>query len=204
VHFERGSREAIEAARWRTSFLLVAIIAVAEGGAIWAMLPLKSVETVAVGKDQNNRIQVAGIAGQVTIDDESKMAWASDWVAELTEINPVTWERNVNRAIGKTAGIASDQAATYLRKRGNNPAVLLHQDKSYVREYERGTVNKVSNDVFLVRYQLTSRPRPGATPEVKAYAMTLTLAPIKHSSREDVFRNPAALVVTTFSLAEES
>lgn len=203
-YFERGSREAIEASRWRVGALIAGLAAVAEAGALWSLFPLKTVETVALGKDQNNRMQVAGVAGQVNPDDDVKMAWCSDWVALLTEITPVTWERNINDAARKTVGVATDQVSTYLRRTSNNPALLLRENPNYVREYQRDTVNKVTKDVFLVRYRLTSRPRPGVTPEVKAFAMTITVAPVKPTSREDVFRNPSGLVATNFSLAEES
>jgi type IV secretory pathway component VirB8 len=203
-YFERGSREAIEASRWRVGALIAGVAAAMEGAALMALLPLKSVETVALGKDQNNRMQVVGVAGQVSVDDEVKMAWCSDWVSLLTEITPVTWERNVNSAAKKTVGVATDQVASYLRRKTNNPALLLRESPNYVREYERDTVNKVTQDVFLVRYRLTSRPRPGVTPEVRAYAMTITVASVKPSTREDIFRNPSGLVATNFSLAEES
>lgn len=202
-YFERGSKEAIESSRWRVGALIAGATALAQGGALWALMPLKTVETFAVGKDENNRMQVNGTGGKVTIDDEVKMVWCSDWVSELTEIAPVTWERNVNRAAKKTAGVAIDQVTAYLGRPGNNPAAMIRESPNYVREYQRDTVNKVTQDVFLVRFKLTSRPRPGATPEVRSYAMTISIAQIKPATREDVFRNPSGLVVTNFSLAEE-
>ncbi len=202
-YFNRGSREAIEGARWRLAFFVAGGVAAMEGLALKALLPLKTVETVALSKDENSRMQIAGVAGQVSLDDDVKMAWCSDWVAQLTEITPITWERNINRAAGRTVGVATDQVSAYLRRSANNPALLLRDNPNYVREYERIAVNKITADVFLVRYRLTSRARPGAAPEIRSYAMTITVAQVKHSSREDVYRNPSGLVATTFSLAEE-
>ena len=71
-------------------------------------------------------------------------------------------------------------------------------------QHKRYTVNKVADNTYLIRYELTSRPAANVAPIVKTYAMTITLANVGHRTRDDVFRNPAGLAAMNFSISEDN
>lgn len=173
--------------------------------AIVLMLPLKSVETIQVGKGADGRLSVqATDAQKLTVDDDARAAWVNDWVRDLTEINSATWQRGVARAASRSVGTGVDQVRDYLNNEENQPASLLAKHPGYIREFRRESVNMLQSNVVLIRYTLTSRPRPGADKQSKTYAMTVNLSSVKPKSREEVIDNPSSLVVQNFNISDES
>ena len=205
TYFERGSKPILERNLWRwaafgssaTSLLLITAIII--------LLPLKSIETIQINKGNEGRLVAdSSDAKKFSVDDDSKAAWVSDWASDLTEINAPTWQRNVERALSKTASTAIDQAKDYLNRDENQPARLLHDRPEFVREFKRESINTLQPNVLLIRYTLTSRPNPGSPKSAKTFAMTVTLNYLKPKTREEVVRNPSGLVVQTFNISEES
>lgn len=204
VYYERGSKQSIERNMWRITALGSMGISLLMGGALVLLLPLKSVETIQINKDQAGRVSVQNVDAQrFTADDDVKMAWANDWVSNLTEINGATWKRSIEQTAAKSIATAIDQVRDYLAKDENQPAQILYEKPLYIREFSRQSINMLSPNVVLLRYSLTSRPAPGAPKVVKSYAMTITLATVKPRSRDEVVSNPSGLAVQNFSISEE-
>lgn len=205
VFFERGSKQALEKKAWQWTALASLSTSVLLVGAIVLMLPLKTVETIQVGKGADGRLWAqATDAQKFTVDDDAKASWVNDWVSDLTEINAATWQRGVERVTSRAAGTGIDQVRDYLNKEENQPANLLFKHAGYVREFRRESVNLLQANVVLIRFSLTSRPAAGAPKLTKSFAMTVNLGSVKPKSREDVIANPAGLVVQNFSVSEES
>lgn len=203
VFFERGSGVAVEKGWWKASAIVSMLVAVALTAAVIVLVLQQDVHVMQVSKDPNGDLQVTGIASRFTADEDSQMAWASNFASELTEITPALWQRNVERVQSFAVGVATDQVKTYLQRAENNPPQLLNRYPLFVREYARRSVNKVADMTYLVRYELTTRPGPNIAPVAKAYAMTITLTSVGHNSRDDVFRNPSGLAVMNFSISED-
>jgi type IV secretory pathway component VirB8 len=205
VYFERGSKHALERKAWQWTALASLTICLLLVGAIVLMLPLKTIETIQVGKGPDGRLWAqATDAQKFTVDDDAKASWVNDWVSDLTEINAATWQRGVQRVTSRATGTGIDQLRDYLSKEENQPANLLFKHPGYVREFRRESVNLLQVNVVLIRFSLTSRPAAGAPKLTKSYAMTVNLGSVKPKSREDVIANPAGLVVQNFSISEES
>lgn len=202
-YYARGSKEVAERNHWRVfAFLLVGALTAA-GLGFWQLIPLKSVETVLVSKASNGTAVAESASSDWKPDQTMMRAFASAWVGLVVEINIATWQRSIERATYQTTGMAGDQLRDFLNKPTNNPAILVKDAPSFVREYEPGTVNFVSDNVLLVRYKTTTRTTPGAEKVVASYAMTLTLQRNKAQSKNDALVNPTGLVVSTFSVSEE-
>ena len=177
-YYARGSKEVAERNHWRIfAFLLVGALTAA-GLGFWQLIPLKSVETVLVSKASNGTAVAESASSDWKPDQTMMRAFASAWVGLVVEINIATWQRSIERATYQTTGMAGDQLRDFLNKPANNPAILVKDAPSFVREYEPGTV-------------------------VASYAMTLTLQRNKAQSKNDALVNPTGLVVSTFSVSEE-
>lgn len=203
VYYDRGSKPVVEMNNWRLiafcSLGVCALLALS----ITMILPLKSIEIITVTRNENGKLE-ANSAQQrrFSADDTVKLAWVNDWAADLVEINPSTWQKNVGKSVSMTVGTATDQARDYLSMEANQPAILLAKNQGYVREMQRQSINMLQPNVVLLRYTLTSRPGMGAK-ETKAYAMTVTLGSVKAESIEQALSNPAGLTVSNFSVSEE-
>lgn len=203
-YFERGSKEVADRNRWRLlCFSLVGAICCISL-AMWQLIPLKTVDTVLVSKTSTGAV-VAEMASSDWKPDRTMMAaFASQWVGSITEINIATWEKSVARATSQTVGVGRDQLRDFLGNPVNNPAILVKNSPTFVREYDPGTVNFVSDSVLLVRYRTTTRQRPGQEKKVLTYAMTLSLQRNKAVTVQDALFNPTGLVVSNFSVSEEA
>lgn len=204
IYFERGSRQSIEANRWRIFAVALIAVTVIQATAIALMMPLKSIETIQINRDGQGRVAVANADAQrFSADDGVKQAWIIDWVTDLTEVNAVTWQRSVERATSRSLGVGVDQVRDYLNRAENQPVQILYDKPNYIREFTRQSVNMLDTNVALVRYTLTSRVGPGSSKTVKSYALTATLATVKQETREDVLKNPTGLAVQSFNISEE-
>lgn len=204
AYYERGSKEAVELSLWRTlaiSGCLVGLLAII---ATILIILRQEIHVFQVAKNEFGELNAVAVAKRFTPDEDTQMAWASRWLSELTEITPALWKRNVTNMQSKVTGVAVDQANEYLRREGNNPVFLTQKFPSFVREYERKSVNKISDMTYIVRYDLVTRSGPGASPIRQSYVATLSLAVVGHRNRDDVFRNPEGLAVSNFSISEES
>lgn len=204
TYFERGSQQAIEKNGWKTAALMSSACTLIAISGLVVMAARSEVEVFQVAKTDGGQLQVVAAAGKFTPDEDTQMAWTSRWLSELTEISPALWQRNVASVQSKIVGTAADQVKTYLQRAENNPAFLLTSQPSYIREYERRSVNKVGEMTYLVRYELINRPAPGGQVERATYAATVTLTTVGHRNRNDVFSNPEGLAVSSFSISQES
>jgi type IV secretion system protein VirB5 len=204
AYFERGSAQKIESNSWRTATILSLLVSVVCAGAVAGIAMQQQIQVFQVAPGEGGQLQVVGTPVKFTPSEDMQMAWASRWLADLTQINPALWEKSVSSVQSKVTRTAPDQVKSYLSRPENNPAALLSKQPGYVREYERRTVNKVGDMTYLVRYDLVSRPAPGTTVERKSFAATVTLASVGHSTRDDVFNNPEGLAVSNLSISEEA
>ena len=203
--FERGSQQSLDKSRWRVAALLSMSGLVVMGVLLVVLASRQETYVMQVTKDSTTgELQVSGVAKTFEADEETRMAWAIDYAKTLTEISPAIWRRNVDRVVRMSSGVAADQVRTYLNRPDTNPAALLQQQSLYVREFHRKSVNKVASNTYLIRYDLVSRSAPTAPAVTNSFAMTITVAPVGHQSREDVFANPAGLAATNFSLSLET
>lgn len=204
AYFERGSAVAVEKGAWKITALSSIAVSALLCSALVAVILQQEVHVMQVAKDNTGELHVVGTAQEFQVDEDTRIAWASSYAALLTEITPAIWKRNVTKLQSLSVGVAVDQVKDYLQKAENNPPQLLSRYPLFVREYKRYTVNKITDNTYLVRYELTSRPAANVAPLVKSYAMTITLANIGHKTREDVFLNPAGLAAMNFSISEDT
>jgi len=202
--FERGSQQAIDKNRWRIAAILSMASLAIMGILTTVVASRQEVFVMQVVKDPSGELQVAGAARTFAPDEDSKMAWSVNYAQTLTEISPAIWRRNVDRVVKMSSGVAVDQVRAYLERDESNPAALLNKNNLYVREFHRKSVNKVSENTYLVRYDLVSRVAPSANATTRSFAITITVANIGYKTREDVFNNPAGLAATNFSLSEDT
>lgn len=202
--FERGSQQAIDKNRWRIAAILSTASLAIMGILTTVVASRQEVFVMQVVKDPSGELQVAGAARTFAPDEDSKMAWSVNYAQTLTEISPAIWRRNVDRVVKMSSGVAVDQVRAYLERDESNPAALLNKNNLYVREFHRKSVNKVSENTYLVRYDLVSRVAPSANATTRSFAITITVANIGYKTREDVFNNPAGLAATNFSLSEDT
>jgi type IV secretion system protein VirB5 len=203
AYYERGSKSVIDRNRWRTFAIVAMAVIGLQAVGIASMLPLKTVETVWVGKAADGAIVTGTAEPNWKPDETLKMAAANEFVSLLTEINLPTWERNTGVAMNRALGVARNQIEDYKQRAENNPAVLTQRDPLFVREFGSLSVNLISPQVALVRYTLTDRPRAG-TKIVRTFAATVnfTVAPAK--SKAQAIANPYQLAVTNFNITEEA
>lgn len=202
LHFERGAKQTIERNRWFFISCVLGVALIAQGFAMSALLPLKTVETHLVREVGGGRLVADGApVGTWAPDDDAVDYFLNQWAYKTWDINAATVDSMIAESSEQVVGTAKVQLQE-LRKK-TNPYVLLKDYPGYSRTYELISVNKVQDDVRLIRFRTITRLAPDVTPKVTVYAMTVTFTRVKPRTRTDVMKNPAGLFITSFNTTEE-
>lgn len=202
-YFARGSKKDVQNNRL---FFIAAILAaghVLQGVAWNGFLPLKTVETVVVNQGENGRLVTDGTpVGTWNPDDEAIDYFVNQWASKTWDVNRATIENTFAESAEQVVGIAKVQLQELRNK--DNPLASLHDNPGYSRTYEFISMNKVKDDVRLLRFKTVTRLSPEAQPVTTTYAMTVTFTRVKPRTRAEVMKNPAGLFITSFNPTEES
>ena len=202
-YFARGAKKDVQNNRLFFIAVLLAAGHVLQGVAWNGFLPLKSVETYVVNQVDKGRLVADGTpVGTWTADDDAIDYFVNQWASKTWDVNRATIEGTFAESAEQVVGTAKVQLQE-LRNR-DNPIASLHDNPGYSRTYEFISMNKVKDDVRLLRYRTVTRPSPESAPKVTTYAMTLTFTRVKPRTRADVMKNPAGLFITSFNPTEES
>lgn len=202
-YFARGAKKDVQNNRLFFIAVLLAAGHVLQGVAWNGFLPLKSVETYVVNQVDKGRLVADGTpVGTWTADDDAIDYFVNQWASKTWDVNRATIEGTFAESAEQVVGTAKVQLQE-LRNR-DNPIASLHDNPGYSRTYEFISMNKVKDDVRLLRYRTVTRLSPESAPKVTTYAMTLTFTRVKPRTRADVMKNPAGLFITSFNPTEES
>lgn len=201
-HFERGAKASLERNRWFFVSVILGAALVANGVAWNVLLPLKSVETYQVNQVDKGRLVVDGTPlGSWAPDDDAVDYFLNQWANKTWDINGATIEGTIAESAEQAVGTAKVQLQEMRKK--ENPYTLLKDYPGYSRTYETISINKVKDDVRLIRFRTITRLAPTAPPRTTTYALTVTFTRIKPRTRADVLKNPAGLYITSFNPTEE-
>jgi len=202
-YFERGAMHLVESNRWFLISLVLAAGHVAQGIAWNGFLPLKTVETYVVNQVDKGRLVADGTpVGTWSPDDDAIDYFVNQWASKTWDVNSQTIATTFSESAEQVVGLAKVQLQD-LRKK-DNPLSSLHEYPGYSRTYEFISMNKVKDDVRLVRFRTITRLSPESQPTYTTYAMTVTFTRVKPRTRADVMKNPAGLYITSFNPTEES
>lgn len=201
-YYERGAGAIIQRNRWFLMALILGVGQIASVGAMYVMLPLKTVETIQVNKVDGGRLVAEGVAvGNWTPDKDSISYFLNQWANNVFDVNRATIDASIAAASEITIGEASAQLKELRGK--DNPLIALQSSLNYSRAYEFITINFIEDNVAFLRFKTTTRKNSDA-PVVVTYAMRITFTRVKPTTREQVVRNPAGLFITSFNITEEA
>lgn len=202
-YFARGSMKNVQNNRM---FFIAALLAaghVLQGVAWNGFLPLKSVETIVVNQLDKGRLVTDGTpVGTWNPDDDALDYFVNQWASKTWDVNRATIESTFAESAEQVVGTAKVQLKE-LRDR-DNPLASLHDNPGYSRTYEFISINKIKDDVRLLRFRTITRRSLDAPPIYTTYAMTVTYTRVKPRTRAEVMKNPAGLFITSFNPTEES
>lgn len=202
-YFARGSKKDVQNNRLFFIAVLLAAGHVLQGVAWNGFLPLKTVETIVVNQTDKGRLVADSTpVGTWAPDDDAIDYFVNQWANKTWDVNRATIENTFAESAEQVVGTAKVQLQE-LRGR-DNPLVSLHDNPGYSRTYEFVSMNKVKDDVRLLRFRTITRLSPESAPVVTAYAMTVTFTRVKPRTRAEVMKNPAGLYITSFNPTEES
>jgi type IV secretory pathway component VirB8 len=202
-YFDRGAKKAVESNRWFLIALVLAVGHVLQGAAWNGFLPLKSVETYVVNQGDKGRLVADGTpVGTWTPDDDAIDYFVNQWASKTWDVNRATIESTFAESSELVVGTAKVQLQELRSK--DNPLVSLHDNPGYSRTYEMISINKIKDDVRLLRFRTVTRLSPDSAPTITTYAMTVTNTRVKPRTRAEVMKNPAGIFITSFNPTEES
>jgi len=178
-------------------------LCVAQAVAFAFLLPLKTVLPVMVRESESGRLTADFNAFANYVPDQNAIAFhLTEWAENVFDINASVIDDRLRAAGSFVIGDASDQLKELVRQQ--NPLSRLHQYPNLRRTFKRLSVNFVKDDTALIRYQLTERTGPGATPVTSTWLISVTFTRVPPTRPEQAERNPAGLYITSFNNSQES
>ncbi len=202
-YFARGENLRLGGNRLFVVTVCLGLLNLVQAASLLAMVPLKTVKVVMMRESEAGRLAPDFNAMKAYVPDQNAIAYfLSEWADNVFDINSSVITQRLNDAGTEVIGDAVDQLRDLVRK--ENPLGRLHQYPYLRRTFRRLSVNFVSDDTALIRYELTERTGPGATPQRSVWAMTVTFTLVPPQTQEQINRNPAGLYITSFNNVQES
>lgn len=203
-YFERGNAHTMMLKYANTIIICLVLIVVILAFALTQLIPLKTFQIVHVTPVDGGRVLTEKVESNWKPNQANVGYFLNAWAENTFNINYSTWRENIDKSSKIVSGTAFEQLRTHFRKEDFNSAAIMNKTPTYVKTYEKISVNFIKDDVILIRFKTTSIAMPGATPVVKYYALTLNVSFTQPTSMEQALNNPAGIVITSFNLSEES
>lgn len=201
--FENYGSAVVEKTRYFLLAFIALVVIIAQGVAIYSLLPLKTVTPYVIEVEKaTGRVEAANAVAQVYEPGQPEQQYfVGQFVTKLLTIDRATTRKFLSDAYGMTRGAAVDQFTTWLAK--DRPIELLTKDPTLTRTVEIKSVNPLPNSAFLVRVQTSTRQMGGTAPVIKNNALTVHFALVQPKTDKEILENPIGFFVTHFSINED-
>lgn len=179
----------------------IAIAALA--GAIYQMMPLKTVEPYVMRVSDTGRTESANdFLEKYNVSDAQKAYFLSRWIESFMNIKKGSVEAGLKNAAKFTRGDATKKLAEWVKE--NNPLAQSMENPKLEVHTQIVAANAISNDQMLIRFYTVTRGRPGDVAPVRNdWSIVATYIHVKPSTAEEADFNPIGLYVMDYSLTKE-
>ena len=199
--FERYGAPIVEGNRWFTFGVLLLIVVLVQGIAIFRMLPLHKPVPYKVEVSESGQVAVRPVAAtEYKPGDKEKKYFLTQWTTKLLTLDRFFSEKYLLDAYSLTRDQASEQFSDYVAR--FQPLVELKKDPSLNQQVTIRSVSFVQDGVALVRVRLDKRATNQSTSS-KDMLLTINFALVEPETDEDIYRNPIGLFITQFALSED-
>lgn len=173
------------------------------GGAIYQMIPLKTVEPYIMRVDATGRTESANDSlEQFNVNDAQKAYFLSRWIESFMSLKKDRVEEGLKNATRFTRGVASKKLADWIKD--NNPLAASIANPNLDIHTQIIAVNAIGDDQALIRFQTVTRGEPNASAPTKSHwSLTAKFILVKPATAEEADFNPVGLYVVDYSLTKE-
>lgn len=200
--FEQYGSAIVERNRYFIALVILALLALAEGGAIYHMMPLKTVVPYVVKVADNGSVVTSNVATANFQAGEKEISYfLIEWTKNLMTLDKQLTEHNLKAAMRRTSGVASTQLSEHVRL--TQPFVALSKTPDLVRTVDVITMPaQIAEKVVMLRVETISRTATQALPK-KRFQVTLRYEISPPKTEQEIMDNPIGLFITDFKLSEE-
>ena len=200
--FERYGHHYVERNRYATISITLAVLCVAQAGALWALVPLKTVEpwiiTVneATGAPDPKRASAQNYAP----GDREVQYFLARFASLMWEIDRYKTKENLIQAAAMTV----DEGAAKLNSWINESGVFarLHENESLTRTVTISSVTQLEKGAAIVR--ITTLERGLNIPEKQTkWLLTLHYKLIPPETEADILKNPLGIFIRNMTIQED-
>lgn len=200
--FEQYGSAIVERNRNFVGMFLLALVSLAEGIAIYKMLPLKTVIPYVVKVADNGSVVTSNAAAVNFVAGDKEISYfLVEWTKNLMTLDKQLTEHNLKAAMRRTSGVASTQLSDFVRK--TQPFAVLSESPDTIRTVDVVTMpTHIADKVVMLRIETAARTATHELPK-KRYQVTLRYAISPPQTEQEIMDNPIGLFVTDFKLSEE-
>lgn len=200
-YFEAHGSPKVEASRWFLFSVVLLIVLILQGVAIYQMLPLKTAVPYMVTLSRDKGVSAEVVEAKNFRPDENvKIFFLTKFVDNMRTLDPYLTQENLRNAFQVCRDKAVAEFTDFLNT--EKPIQKLMSDKSLLRTLKFITVNPGTQDnIAFIRVKEVERT--GAKESSKTYMFTIHYQIIPPTTFEMIQKNPAGIYVTHFDKREE-
>lgn len=190
----------------QSRFFILALIgfgtALMMGGALWALVPLKTVVPYNITFDRDTgETTVSRITSANFVPDQvQKGYFIGRWVRHVMTLDPFTTERDLSEAFGFVRGKAIGEMREFISS--TQPVARLQRDKTLTRTVAISTLQFIDANIAQVRIVTQERTAKASAPQ-KRFVVTIHFVLDPPATEAQMLENPIGLYIVHFSISEE-
>jgi type IV secretory pathway TrbF-like protein len=208
-YLEATGPAAVDRARLFVAVVLVSIVAIAEGIALWALIPLKTTEPYVIPVDSKGNIGKQAVevqrAAEYTPERPVLERELYEFVERLYAINadyPKVVQDGHIKAYAYTRGRAITEWKDFLAREQPYQRQAAHQ--GLIRTVEHRTTSfREDGRLVLIRFATLERSTDRPVPITREWLMTLQFVRQQPKDEVELRRNPLGIYITHFEIVEE-
>jgi len=202
IWFEQYGHAVVERNRYFIALIILALLNIAQGMAIYQMMPLKTVVPYVVKVADNGSVVTSNVATSDFVAGDKEIAYFMvEWIKNVMTLDRQLTERNLKAAMRRTSGVASTQLSDHVKN--TKPFIALSEMPDLVRTVDIVTMpSTISDKVMMLRIETVARNSREVL-VTKRYQVTLRYALAPPQTEQEIMDNPIGLFITDFKISEE-
>lgn len=196
------THEPIEGNRWFLAFVLAMLVIVAQGVAIFHMLPLKEVRPYTVAVDDVGRVAATALGVNAYQPERKHIQRAlRDWTEKVFALDHNYSKRWLAEAYGMTIDGGQRDFKAFLERA--QPLLELGENPNLVKMVEIRSVLEVEPGRVEVRFKTEARKGTTSQADIKHYMLSISYKLIPPQTEEVLQFNPTGTYITHFTYTQE-
>lgn len=203
--FEANGGILVASTRLFVALVIVGVVAVCEGIALYAMAPLKTTVPYIVKVNTDGGVSVEEAAARKYVPQRPEIEYAlSKWVRNMLTIDPYLTSNpqrnNVSEAYSMTRDKATEEFLAWFKD--SKPIEAITKDPTMTRVVNIRNLLHIQDGAVIARISTETRSM-NSKPVTENQMVTIHYSILPPKTQKEILENPLGLVITHFEISKD-